>query len=52
MTKADEGIACCDVYPNAVSWVLENVRRFRPFPVKGALGLFHCAVDPSRLEVI
>ena len=52
MTRADEGAACCGVYPNAVSWVLEDVRRIRPFPVRGALGVFHCAVDPARLEVI
>ena len=52
MTRADEAAACCDIYPNAVSWVLENVRRIRPFPVKGALGVFDCPVDQARLEVI
>ena len=52
MTKADERAACCDIYPNAVSWVFEDVRRIRPFPVKGALGVFQCAVDPACLEVM
>lgn len=52
MIRADERAACCDVYPNAVSWVFEDIRRVRPFPVKGALGVFHCSVDPACLEVI
>ena len=52
MTRADEGAACCDVYPNAVSWVLEDVRQIRPFRVKGALGVFHCAVNPSHLKLL
>ena len=47
MTRADETAACCDVYPHAVSWVLENVRRIRPFPVKGALGVFDLPGRPS-----
>lgn len=52
MTRADEAGACCDAYPNAMSWVLEDIRRIRPFPLKGALGVFKCVVDPSQLEVI
>ena len=52
MIKADERAACCDIYPNAVSWVFEDIRQVRPFPVKGALGVFQCAVDPARLEIM
>lgn len=52
MTKADETAACCNIYPNAVSWVFEDVQRIRPIPVKGALGVFDCPVDPSDIEVI
>ena len=52
MTKADEAAACCAVYPNAVSWVMEDIRRVRPFPVKGALGVFDCPIDQARLEII
>ncbi len=40
MTLSDENEACCEVYPGAKSWVLSNVRRIDPFPVKGQLGLF------------
>lgn len=40
MTKADEEAARCDVYDGAFSWVLEDVRKIKPFPVKGRLGLY------------
>lgn len=40
MTKADEKAACCEVYSGAWSWVLENIRLVKPFPVKGRLGLY------------
>ncbi len=42
MTTADEpmGLAHCEIYPNAYSWVLENITELMPFPIKGQLGLF------------
>lgn len=40
MTKADEAVACCDVYPGAWAWILENVRPIEQFPVRGQLGIF------------
>jgi hypothetical protein len=40
MTRKDERKACCKVYDDAKSWVLENVRPIKPFPVSGKLGLF------------
>lgn len=41
MTSADEAGACCEVYPNAKAWVLENLRVLeQPFPVKGMLNIF------------
>lgn len=40
MTKADQDAALCDIYPNAYSWVLDNVMKIRPFPVKGWLKLY------------
>jgi len=52
MTRADRVAACCEIYPNAVSWVLEDVRRVRPFPIKGALGVFDCPLDRAQLELI
>ena len=52
MLKSDETAACCSIYPDAVSWLLEDIQRIRPFSVKGALGVFNCEVDPAQLEMI
>lgn len=40
MTKADEKRACCPIYPKARAWILKNVRRVKPFPVRGKLSIF------------
>ncbi len=40
MVKDDEVDACCDIYIGAYSWVLENVKRIKPFKVRGQLRLF------------
>lgn len=40
MTKDDEAAACCSWDPTYISWVLTDIRRIEPFPVKGRLGLY------------
>lgn len=41
MTKADGRAACCQRYPGAYSWVLQDVEKVpEPFYVKGQLGLY------------
>ena len=40
MTKYDEGKACCPVYDGAYSWFLTDLRKIKPFPVKGSQGFF------------
>lgn len=40
MKKEDERLAKCRIYPNAYSWVLENIKLIKLFPVEGRLGLF------------
>ena len=40
MTKEDEKLACCEIYPKAYSWVLENIREIPLLKIKGQLGLF------------
>ncbi|MEX1061762.1 MAG: ASCH domain-containing protein [Patescibacteria group bacterium] len=40
MTKKDEKEAMCRVYPKAWSWVLRNIRKIKPFPVKGQLSIY------------
>jgi hypothetical protein len=49
MTHADEAKARCAVYPGAFAWVLRDVRRLRPFPVKGRLGLYDVPIDEEIL---
>jgi hypothetical protein len=50
MTRADELAARCPIYANAKAWVLENVRRLEPFPVKGSLGIYEAAVTEDQLK--
>jgi len=40
MTKADEKMSMCEIYPDAWSWMLTNIRKIRPFEVKGHLGFY------------
>jgi ASCH domain len=49
MSKTDEAAAACPIEPDAYAWVLGNVRRVRPFPVRGKLGIFDVPV--SSLEI-
>ncbi len=40
-TQEDEEKACSTVWIKTdFAWVFENVRRLRPWPIKGAIGLF------------
>jgi hypothetical protein len=52
MTRADERPAMCEMYKNAIAWVLQDVRPVRPFPVTGHLGLFDVVVDGAALAPI
>ena len=40
MVKNDERLACCEVYPGAYSWFLEEIRPTELKEVKGKLGLW------------
>lgn len=50
MTERDEIEACCNWYENAFAWVLADVRRIKPFPVRGQLGLFE--VDDDLIAML
>jgi len=41
MSKHDEEAACCERYPKARSWFLENIKPIKPFRVSGQLGIFN-----------
>ncbi len=47
MTKTDEIAARCAKYPGAYSWVLGNIRKIEPFPVRGKLGLYEVDLPES-----
>jgi len=50
MTERDELEACCRWYPNAFAWVLDDIRRIDPFPVRGRLGIYEIEVPPSVIQ--
>ena len=41
MTLDDEKNACCQLYDNAYSWFLQNIRSVDNIKIKGQLGLFN-----------
>jgi hypothetical protein len=45
MTFADADAARCAYYEGAYAWVLDNIRRLVPFPVRGKHRLYDVAVD-------
>ena len=55
MTEADEAKALCEVYGTgrwkAKSFFLKNIRRIKPFPVNGELGIFEAKID-HLIEII
>ena len=44
MTERDELEACCRWQPGTFAWLLDDIRRVDPFPVRGQLGLFDVEV--------
>ena len=51
MTRQDEAAAQCERYPGAWSWVLSNIHKVKPFPVKGQLGIYEVACDTLLEEI-
>lgn len=47
MTRLDEPAARCGVYPSAYSWVLRDIRKIHPYPVRGKLGLYDIKIQPG-----
>jgi len=40
MTEEDEVNARCDYQSNLYAWVLSDIKRIKPFPVEGKLGIY------------
>ncbi len=51
MTEEHEDAAYCDWEPGKFSWFLRNIRRVKPVPVKGRLGIYRLEI-PGGLKVI
>jgi hypothetical protein len=50
MTKKHEEAACCEVYPRAWAWRLEEIRPIKPIKRTGALGLYNVVGLPEDFE--
>ena len=50
MTQFDREAAQVEPYENAHSWVLENIRKVKPFPVKGQLSFYDVPDELVELE--
>ena len=50
MTREDEKAAGIALYPGAQAWILKNIRPLRPFPLRGALGLYSVTLRRECLE--
>lgn len=51
MRKQDEPAAMCEVYPNAFAWELRNVRKIKPFPVRGKLGIYEIEIADEEVHI-
>lgn len=49
MKIEDEAAACCEIYPGAFAWSLDNIRPIEPFDLKGQLGIYE--VELSAISV-
>lgn len=50
MTKLDKKKACYKFCPGAQSWHLKNIRKVKPFPVKGRLSFYE--VPDEKIEYL
>jgi ASCH domain len=49
MTSADESAAKCHFYRGAYAWVLRDILRVKPFPVRGQLGIYEVLVPKDGI---
>jgi len=50
MRKPDEIRAMCNFYFGLYAWELENIKRIKPFSVKGKLGLYEVDVEAEQAK--
>jgi hypothetical protein len=49
--KRDERAAQWAMYPGAYAWILTDVRKVKPSPVRGQLGIFNVEIVPRDLAI-
>jgi hypothetical protein len=52
MVNGDQRAACCELYPRAWAWLLADVKKINPFPVKGRLSFFDVQYRLGRFPKI
>jgi hypothetical protein len=52
MKLEDEEAAMCEVYMRAHSFLLRNIRKLKPYPVKGELGIFDLRIPININELM
>jgi len=48
MIASDEAAALCKLYEGAFSWVLSEIRRIKPFHVRGQQGLYEVELPDAQ----
>ena len=49
MELEDEDFACCQYRDGLKAWVLDNIRKVRPIPIKGQLGIYESGINKENL---
>jgi len=52
MTEADCQAACCEIYPGAFAWMLTNIRKIKPFAVRGSQGFYEVDYEIKDEDVL
>ncbi len=52
MVPRDRLAACCQIYDRAKSWVLADIRRIKPFKVRGKLSVYSVDIDKADIEYL
>lgn len=50
MKRTDEISALCKKHAGTMAWVLTDIKRIKPFPVRGRMGLYDVKVESNLLE--
>lgn len=52
MELEDEDFACCGHREGLKAWVLDDIRKIKPIPVKGQLSIYESGIEEEDLEFL